>query len=274
MWLNVLCHTHMNELCHSMRCVTHTWMSCVTWCVVWLNIAAMQCLNDSCRTHMNESCHAHMNKSCRTNIDDSCHTHMTELCHTRFDGSCHTHINESCHSYMNEVTHLIHVSVILTHVFYPPKNWSTLAVHERVDSRFLVLPGSESTITEITEYIYFSPSKLRREFKYKSEKNSVPVDLIIETILFFVKHNIYILLHACSAIVRLLHSWADTDESSHTRFLQKCVTWLIHMCVTWLICMWVSLTQRGDTASLTHVWVAYRWVKSHTYEWVISHTFE
>jgi len=26
----------------------------------------------------------------------------------------------------------------------------TLAVHERVDSRFSVLPGSESTITEIT----------------------------------------------------------------------------------------------------------------------------
>jgi len=42
----------------------------------------------------------------------------------------------------------------------------TLSVHERVDSRFLVLPGSESTITEITEYVYFKP---RREFKYKSE---------------------------------------------------------------------------------------------------------
>ena len=45
----------------------------------------------------------------------------------------------------------------------------TLAVHERVDSRFLVLPGSELTITEITEYIYFSLSKARCEFKYKSE---------------------------------------------------------------------------------------------------------
>jgi len=45
----------------------------------------------------------------------------------------------------------------------------TLAVHERVDSRILVLPGSESTITEITEYIHFSPLKPRREFQYKSE---------------------------------------------------------------------------------------------------------
>jgi len=45
----------------------------------------------------------------------------------------------------------------------------TLAVHERVDSRFLVLPGSESTITEITEYMYFSPLKDCREFKYESD---------------------------------------------------------------------------------------------------------
>jgi len=56
----------------------------------------------------------------------------------------------------------------------------TLAVHERVDSRFLVLPGSESTITEITEYMYFTPLKPRREFKYKSEQNTVPVDLSTE----------------------------------------------------------------------------------------------
>ena len=60
----------------------------------------------------------------------------------------------------------------------------TLAVHERVDSRFLVLPGSELTITKITEYKYFSPLKPCREFKYKSELNAVPVDLIIEPNLF------------------------------------------------------------------------------------------
>ena len=45
----------------------------------------------------------------------------------------------------------------------------TLNVHERVDSRFLVMAGSESTITEITEYTYFSPLKPRREIEYKSE---------------------------------------------------------------------------------------------------------
>jgi len=48
-------------------------------------------------------------------------------------------------------------------------NNRTLAVHERVECRFLVLPGSRSTISEIIEYTYFSPLKPRREFEYKSE---------------------------------------------------------------------------------------------------------
>jgi len=53
----------------------------------------------------------------------------------------------------------------------PAQGWNnrTLAVHEPVDSRFLVLPGSESTITEITEYTCFSPLRPCHEFKYKSE---------------------------------------------------------------------------------------------------------
>jgi len=34
---------------------------------------------------------------------------------------------------------------------------------------FLVLPGSELSITEITQYKYFSPWKPSREFKYRSE---------------------------------------------------------------------------------------------------------
>ena len=38
-----------------------------------------------------------------------------------------------------------------------------------VDSRFLVLRGSEYTISEITKYTYFSPMKPRNGFKYKSE---------------------------------------------------------------------------------------------------------
>ena len=67
------------------------------------------------------------------------------------------------------VCNIRHETVVLD--CQPAQGWTdrTLAVHERVDSRFLVLPGSESTITEITEYIYFSPSKPCREFTYKSE---------------------------------------------------------------------------------------------------------
>jgi len=41
--------------------------------------------------------------------------------------------------------------------------------HERVDSRFLVLPGSESTITKITEQSYFSLILTAIECKYKSD---------------------------------------------------------------------------------------------------------
>jgi len=45
----------------------------------------------------------------------------------------------------------------------------TLAVHEWVDSRFLVLPGSLWIFTEITGHKYISPLNPCREFKNKSE---------------------------------------------------------------------------------------------------------
>ena len=63
-------------------------------------------------------------------------------------------------------------------------NNRTLVVHERVDSRFLVMPSSESTITEITEYLQLGPKKPCSAFLHKSEKNTVPVDLIIEPFSF------------------------------------------------------------------------------------------
>ena len=73
-----------------------------------------------------------------------------------------------CHitSWMNDVSL---TSKWMSH-HITAQEWTnrTLSVHERIDSRFLVLPGSELSITEITEYIYFSPLKLRREFEYKS----------------------------------------------------------------------------------------------------------
>jgi len=55
---------------------------------------------------------------------------------------------------------------------------------ERVYSRFLVLPGSEFTITEITKYIYFSLLRGSSEFTHESEQNIVPVNLVIEPISF------------------------------------------------------------------------------------------
>jgi len=49
-------------------------------------------------------------------------------------------------------------------IVFAAQGWRnrTLAVHERVDSRFLVLTGSESTSTEITEYTFVSPLKPSR----------------------------------------------------------------------------------------------------------------
>jgi len=59
-----------------------------------------------------------------------------------------------------------------THLPENPPKWNnrTLTVHERVDSRFLVLPGSETTIPEITEYVYFSSLKPFHEFDIKVSK--------------------------------------------------------------------------------------------------------
>ena len=65
--------------------------------------------------------------------------------------------------------------------------------------RFLVLPGSLLSITEITEYIYFSPLKLSCELKYKIERKCCTTASYHWTHFVFVKHNMYILLHACSA---------------------------------------------------------------------------
>ena len=74
----------------------------------------------------------------------------------------------------------------------------------------LVLAGSRSTVTEITGYKYFSLQKPSRASPNNSESNIAPLDLIIGLISFYVKHNMYILLHACSATVRFLHFWAET----------------------------------------------------------------
>jgi len=50
----------------------------------------------------------------------------------------------------------------------PRMHYSHSGRPRTVDSRFLVLLGSENTIAEITEYLYFSPLKPRCEFQNKS----------------------------------------------------------------------------------------------------------
>jgi len=94
----------------------------------------------------------------------------------------------------------------------PPKN-GLIALWPSTNGAipyFLVLPGSELSITEITKYTYFSQIKPCREFRYECEYCTS--GSYYWTHFVFVKQNIYILLHACSATVRLLHSWADKRD--------------------------------------------------------------
>ena len=62
-------------------------------------------------------------------------------------------------------TYSIHYTMVQV---YKARN-CTLAVHELVDFLILELPDSESTITEITGYRYFSLLRPSRELTYKSE---------------------------------------------------------------------------------------------------------
>jgi len=76
--------------------------------------------------------------------------------------------------------------------------------HERIDCRFLVLPGSEATVTEITEYIYFSLMWTQSEFKYKSKWNTVPSVLIIGLIPFL-RNTFY--------YIPAVRGWSEYDFS-------------------------------------------------------------
>ena len=65
--------------------------------------------------------------------------------------------------------HKPHLNILLRLSPAQGRKHRTLVGHERVDSRFLVLAGSESILTEITEYIYFSLVQTPVEFKYKTD---------------------------------------------------------------------------------------------------------
>jgi len=187
--------THMNESCRTyewfmshiwMTHVTHecfmphTWMiqvthmneSCRTyeWVMphVWMSQAAR--MNESCRTyewvmpHVWMSHAARMNESCCTYEEDSYVDAYLHLCGfiCRFTSSylkkneCifrHSIFrHESCHSFPPKMREI---------ALWPSTNEAI--VH------LLVLPGSLLSITEITEYTHFSPSKPSCELKYKSE---------------------------------------------------------------------------------------------------------
>jgi len=99
-------------------------------------------------------------------------------------------------------------------VDFAAQGWTncTLISHKRVDSRFLVLPGSESIFTEITEYIHFTLIFTPFEFKFSSDEDIVPLVLIIGLVAFL--RNTFYYIPAVrgwsECDFRLsLHPWAE-----------------------------------------------------------------
>jgi len=114
-------------------------------------------------THKCTQTHTNTRRHTQIHVD----THKYTQTHT--NTRRHTQIHADTHKYTQTHTNTRRHTQI--HAYTPAQGWNnrTLAVHERFECRFLELPGSRSTITEMTEYTYFSLLKPRREFEYKSE---------------------------------------------------------------------------------------------------------
>jgi len=136
----------------------------------------------------------------------------------------------------------------------------------------VVLAGSQSTFTEITEYIYFSPLKPSRELKYKSEWILVPLDLIIEP-LSFLWNMIFTFYYTCvrpqcdfsilgrNQIEGFQVNWLE----SHSRNWQQ--SFVSHACMSHVTHM--------DESCLTYEWVmSHIWTSHVTYMQESCHIFE
>ena len=99
--------------------------------------------------------------------------------------------------------------------------------------------GSLLSITEITEYKYFSPLKPIHEFKYKSEWNIVPLVLILEPILFL--WNIILGARQRGAIY-YTRIWPQCDFSILGQY--------VILSIRWRRCMpWITLGTQRQTKS-------------------------
>jgi len=145
----------------------------------------------------------------RANPVQCCSTHQKKW-HSSNDNSSHIHLMT-----MSLFTpSRIHED---THSMNPPKN-GLIALWPSTNGAipyFLVLPGGELSITEITEYFIIVHKSLAWIFVQKWVKYCTSVSYYW-THFDFVKHNIYIVLHACSATVWLLYSWADYSCLTHS----------------------------------------------------------
>jgi len=98
------------------------------------------------------------------------HTQMRHLSHTNDSFVSHLSIvnteRQMSHTQMRHLSHTNVSSVSHLCIVNPPKN-GLIALWPSTNGaipHFLVLPGSELSISEITEYTYFSPLKPSREF--------------------------------------------------------------------------------------------------------------
>ena len=164
-WLVHMCdmtHPHMCDLTRLIHIYVtrHESSTCVrhdSSTYVWHD-SSTQVWQDACicvdMQSVIHTSHPHESFTCVWH-DSSTHVwHDACMCVTWYQSS--TRVSHIC------VTWLIHI---------PPKNglialWPST---NRAIPYFLVLLGSELSITEITEYTYFSPLKPSREFIYKSE---------------------------------------------------------------------------------------------------------
>jgi len=199
-----------------------------------------------------------------------CERHV--IWYEMWETSCESHIYDSYRGFFSHMTRVIHILsyFIIWHESYdiwdeirclsyePPKN-GLFALWPSTNGAipyFLVLPGSELSITEITEYIYFSPLKPCREFKYKSEYNTVPVKLIFECILFL--WNIIFTFYYTRVRPQCDYSILGRMWETSHMYYHTCHTYYLYMCDNtrcgWHVCHLCDMCGMRDNTCVPFVW--------------------
>jgi len=129
-------------------------------------------------THKHTQTHINTHRYTQTHID----THRHTQTHTQTHRHTQTHTDRSCSRPMTCVTCHTHIITHdLPHTWHPhvcskvirndtAQEWTNRTPNATNESivHFLLLPGSQSSFTEITEYMYFSLVWSVDELQYKN----------------------------------------------------------------------------------------------------------